>query len=163
MIFKILNFFEGAWWWYPPKFFGLLNQVNIYLGKVTNFRGILNNKIWRNLVAPLNELSSQGMSSNVHFILSLVKWETMIDEFVFPIRFTTSEEFLTIYWVEKALSCSTWLLTLPTMPSADHFSWCFSVKIQFTVTPCFIAKFLIKTDNFLSFYNVLLSCHCRSR
>ena len=31
----------------PQKNVGSLNQVNIYLGKVTNFRGILTNKMLR--------------------------------------------------------------------------------------------------------------------
>ena len=60
------NFFLNQYFWRglkvvpPQKFsiFGFLNQVNIYLGKVTNFRGILFNKIWRNSRIPLGGVES---------------------------------------------------------------------------------------------------------
>ena len=41
---KNLNIFEGPKKWYPPKkfkIFWFLNQVNIYLGKVNQYRGML--------------------------------------------------------------------------------------------------------------------------
>ena len=58
---KKFNIFERAWRWYPPKkfkFSWFLNQVNIYLGKVTNFQGILINKVWSNSRFPLEGVES---------------------------------------------------------------------------------------------------------
>ena len=50
------NIFKGPKRWYPPKKFKFCwfpNQVNIYLGKVTNCRVILIITIWRNSRIPL--------------------------------------------------------------------------------------------------------------
>ena len=58
---KNFNIFKGAWRWYPLKkfqFFWFLNQVNVYLGKVTNFWGIRSNKMWRNSRIPLGGVES---------------------------------------------------------------------------------------------------------
>ena len=73
---KNFNIFKGAWRWYPLKnfqFFGFLNQVNVYLGKVTNFRGILSNRMWRNSKIPLGGVESTppwllGLTNKIHTI-----------------------------------------------------------------------------------------------